>query len=91
MFTYVYNSPSFTFFSDFQKGTISPELCNIFKMRSKLLKWDTFSHNILKIKIKKKTMDFYKKDSDLRVTDTVQINIKKKRDNYLIKIKLNPT
>lgn len=24
-------------------------------------------------------MDFYKKDSDLRVTDTVQINIKKKR------------
>lgn len=76
MFTYVYNGPSFTFFSDFQKGTISPELCHIFKMRSKMLKWDTFSHNILKRKIKK-TMDFYKKDSDLRVTDTVQINIKK--------------
>lgn len=41
------------FFSDFQKGTISPELCHIFKMRSKMLKWDTFSHNILKRKIKK--------------------------------------
>lgn len=33
-------------------------------------------------------MDFYKKDSDFRVIDIVQINIKK-RDNYLIKIKLN--
>lgn len=58
-------------------------------MRSKMLKWDTFSHYILKRKIKK-TMDFYKKDSDLRVTDTVQINIKK-RDSYLIKIEPNPT
>lgn len=55
----------------------------------KLLKWDIFFYNILKIKIKKKIMDFYKKDSDFRVIDIVQINIKKKRDNYLIKIKLN--
>lgn len=55
----------------------------------KLLKWDIFFYNILKIKIKKKIMDFYKKDSDFRVIDIVQINIKKRRDNYLIKIKLN--
>lgn len=45
----------------------------------KLLKWDIFFYNILKIKIKKKIMDFYKKDSDFRVIDIVQINIKKKR------------
>lgn len=36
----------------------------------KMLKWDIFFYNILKIKIKK-IMDFYKKDSDFRVIDIV--------------------